>query len=217
MINKANYYAVIPATILFDNDLSPIEKIVFAHISVLSEKDWYCFASNWYLWEQIGRTPCNVSKILSKIQKKWYISIFQDGTKRLIYLEIGVVKNDKGVCQKWQGGVVENDKHNIEEFNIKNYYLWKNQKIEETKRRLDSVLIDEQSNDGLLKVTLTANRLVKSIEFDPTLLDDKEQLEDYLVLVMNKAIAKATSVNETELAAVAKDGMPNIPGMDLFK
>ncbi|HQV35460.1 MAG TPA: YbaB/EbfC family nucleoid-associated protein [Flavobacterium sp.] len=91
------------------------------------------------------------------------------------------------------------------------------QKIEETKKRLDSVLIDEQSNDGLLKVTLTANRLVKSIEVDPALLDDKEQLEDYLVLVMNKAIAKATSVNETELAAVAKDGMPNIPGMDLFK
>jgi DNA-binding YbaB/EbfC family protein len=91
------------------------------------------------------------------------------------------------------------------------------QKIEETKKRLDSVLIDEQSNDGLLKVTLTANRLVKSIEVDAALLDDKEQLEDYLVLVMNKAIAKATSVNETELAAVAKDGMPNIPGMDLFK
>jgi DNA-binding YbaB/EbfC family protein len=91
------------------------------------------------------------------------------------------------------------------------------QKIEETKKRLDSVLIDEQSNDGLLKVTLTANRLIKSIEVAPALLDDKEQLEDYLVLVMNKAIAKATNVNETELAAVAKDGMPNIPGMDLFK
>ena len=138
MINKANYYAVIPATILFDKDLSPIEKILFAHISVLSEKDWYCFASNWYLWEQIGRTPCNVSKILSKIQKKWYISIFQDGTKRLIYLEIGVVKNDKGGCQKWQGGVVKNDKHNIEDINIKNYYLWKNQKIEETKKYINS-------------------------------------------------------------------------------
>jgi DNA-binding YbaB/EbfC family protein len=91
------------------------------------------------------------------------------------------------------------------------------QKIEETKKRLDSVLIDEQSNDGLLKVTLTANRLIKSIEVAPALLDDKEQLEDYLVLVMNKAIAKASNVNETELAAVTKDGMPNIPGMDLFK
>lgn len=91
------------------------------------------------------------------------------------------------------------------------------QKIEETKARLDSVLIDEQSKDGLLKVTLTANQKVKSIIIDDSLLEDKEQLEDYLILVMNKAIEKATNVNETELAAVAKQGMPNIPGMDLFK
>lgn len=91
------------------------------------------------------------------------------------------------------------------------------QKIEETRKRLDFVLIDEQSSDGLLKVTLTANRTVKSIEIDDSLLDDKEQLEDYLVLVMNKAIQKASDVNEAELGAVAKDGMPNIPGMDLFK
>lgn len=91
------------------------------------------------------------------------------------------------------------------------------QKIEETKKRLDFVLIDEQSSDGLLKVTLTANRTVKSIEIDDSLLDDKEQLEDYLVLVMNKAIQKASDVNEAELGAVAKDGMPNIPGMDMFK
>lgn len=90
------------------------------------------------------------------------------------------------------------------------------QKIEETKKRLDHVLIDEQSNDGLLKVTLTANRTIKSIDVHPTLLEDKEQLEDYLILVINKAIQKASHVNETELAAVAKDGMPNIPGMDMF-
>ncbi|MEE1900093.1 YbaB/EbfC family nucleoid-associated protein [Flavobacterium rakeshii] len=91
------------------------------------------------------------------------------------------------------------------------------QKMEETKKRLDTVLVDEQSNDGLLKVTLTANREIKSVTVADELLEDKEQLEDYLVLVMNKAIAKATSVNEAELGAVAKDGMPNIPGMDMFK
>lgn len=91
------------------------------------------------------------------------------------------------------------------------------QKIEETKKRLDTVLVEEQSKDGLLKVTLTANRNVKSIAIDDSLLQDKDQLEDYLVLVMNKAIEKATQINEVELAAVAKEGMPNIPGMDLFK
>ena len=90
-------------------------------------------------------------------------------------------------------------------------------KVEATKIRLDSVLIDEQSNDGLLKITITANRKIKAIEVDPTLLEDKEQLEDYLVQTLNNAIYKASSINETELSAVAKEGMPNIPGMDLFK
>jgi len=91
------------------------------------------------------------------------------------------------------------------------------QKVEETKKRLDTVLIDEQSNDGLFKVTITANRTVKSVQIDDSLLEDKEQLEDYFILVMNKAIARATSINEAELAAAAKDGMPDIPGMDMFK
>ncbi|MBS7786775.1 YbaB/EbfC family nucleoid-associated protein [Flavobacterium sp. CYK-55] len=91
------------------------------------------------------------------------------------------------------------------------------QKIEETKKRLDTVLVDEQSADGLLKTTLTANRKIKSIAIDDALLADKEQLEDYLILVLNKAIEKATNVNEAELAAVAKQGMPNIPGLDMFK
>ena len=91
------------------------------------------------------------------------------------------------------------------------------EKVEATKKRLDTVLIDEQSSDGLLKVILTANRAIKSIEIDQELLEDKEQLEDYLILTLNKAIERATSVNETEIAAVAKEGMPNIPGLDMFK
>ena len=91
------------------------------------------------------------------------------------------------------------------------------QRVEETKKRLDFVLIDEKSTDGLLEVTLTANRTIKNITLSNELLDDKEMLEDYLVTVLNKAIERATHIQETELAAVAKDGMPNIPGMESFK
>ncbi|CAZ98188.1 YbaB/EbfC family nucleoid-associated protein [Zobellia galactanivorans] len=92
------------------------------------------------------------------------------------------------------------------------------QKVEETKKRLDTVSLEESSADGLVKVTITANREVKQIQIDDSLLEDKEQLEDFLILTLNKAITKATQVNEAELAAVAKEGMPNIPGMDsLFK
>jgi len=69
-----------------------------------------------------------------------------------------------------------------------------------------------------LKVTITANRSIKSVTIDDSLLEDKEQLEDYMILVMNKAIEKATKVNEAELDAVAKMDMPMIPGMEnMFK
>lgn len=91
-------------------------------------------------------------------------------------------------------------------------------KVAETKKRLDTVLLEESSSDMLLKVTITANRSIKEIKIDDSLLKDKEQLEDYLVSTLNRAIEKATTINETELAAVAKEGMPNIPGMDsMFK
>ena len=90
-------------------------------------------------------------------------------------------------------------------------------KVEETKKRMNTVLIDEQSNDGLLKVTVTASREIKNISVAPELMEDKEQLEDYLVMVTNKALARAEEIYEAEVAAVAKDGMPNIPGMDMFQ
>ena len=90
------------------------------------------------------------------------------------------------------------------------------EKVKATKERLNSVILEEKSSDNLLSVTITANRTLKAIAINDHLLKDKEQLEDYLVLTLNKAIEKATEINEAELAAVAKEGMPDIPGMDSF-
>ena len=92
------------------------------------------------------------------------------------------------------------------------------EKIEATKKRLNTISLQETSSDGLVTVSITGNRAIKEITIDDSLLTNKEQLEDYLVLIVNKAIDAATRVNEAELSAAAKDGMPNIPGMDsLFK
>lgn len=92
------------------------------------------------------------------------------------------------------------------------------EKVKQTKERLNTVTLEESASDKLLTVTITANRELKSIRIDDSLLKDKEQLEDYLLLTINKAIARASEIQDSELAAVAKDGMPNIPGLDgLFK
>lgn len=89
-------------------------------------------------------------------------------------------------------------------------------KVAETKKRLDTVMVSESSADKELTITLTANREIKTITISESLLEDKEKLEDYLVVTLNNAIEKASKVQETELGAVAKEGIPNIPGMDGF-
>ncbi|WP_439132185.1 YbaB/EbfC family nucleoid-associated protein [Polaribacter sp.] len=91
------------------------------------------------------------------------------------------------------------------------------EEVEKTKERLNSVLVDASSADGKINVTLTANRQIKKIAIDDSLLSDAEELEDYLIITLNKAIEKASKINETEMAAAAKSGMPNIPGMNPFK
>lgn len=90
-------------------------------------------------------------------------------------------------------------------------------KVEETKERLNTVMVDGDSGNGSVVVTVTANREVKNIAIDDDLLEDKEALEDYLIIALNKALVKANNINEAEMAAAAKGGLPDIPGMDIFK
>ena len=90
-------------------------------------------------------------------------------------------------------------------------------KIEETKARLNTIFVDGESGNGKVVVTATANREIKNIAIDDTLLNDLEELEDYLIIALNDALTKAGEINETEMAAAAKGGLPDIPGMDMFK
>lgn len=91
------------------------------------------------------------------------------------------------------------------------------EEVEKTKLRLNTVLVDEASSDKKINVTLTANRQIKKITIDESLLNDAEELEDYLIITLNKALEKASNINEVEMANAAKSGMPNIPGMNPFK
>ena len=89
-------------------------------------------------------------------------------------------------------------------------------KVAEKRKQLDTVLIDEVLK-GNVKVTVTANREIKSIQVDDSMLQDAEELEDYLILTLNKALKRANEINEREIGTAAKNGLPDIPGLDVFK
>lgn len=88
------------------------------------------------------------------------------------------------------------------------------EKVKETKKRLETVTLEESSPDGAIRIVVSASREIREIHIDDSLMTDKDQLTDYLVVTLNRGLQKAGEIHDAELSAVAKEGMPNIPGLD---
>ena len=89
-------------------------------------------------------------------------------------------------------------------------------RVEATRERLKTVTMETTSPDGEISVVVSADRQVREIRIADSLLADREQLTDYLVTYLNQALQQAGSVHDAEMAAAAREGMPDIPGMDAF-
>ncbi|ASZ14815.1 YbaB/EbfC family nucleoid-associated protein [Chitinophaga pendula] len=79
------------------------------------------------------------------------------------------------------------------------------QKMSESKARLAQITVEGEAGDGAIKVLVTGNREVKSIEVSPRLLaeEQKEELEDLLITALNRALKNAEEAYEAEMKGVA--------------
>lgn len=82
------------------------------------------------------------------------------------------------------------------------------QRMEESKARLDHITVEGEAYEGAVKVIATGNRTIKDVQISDKLMHDRTELEDMLVLAMNRAIEQADRVNEAEMQGTAKDFLP---------
>ena len=89
------------------------------------------------------------------------------------------------------------------------------QKAEEIKARLDNISVFGEAEGGKIKVVATANKEVKEIKIDPDFLagSDREEIEELLVVAVNKAMAQAESVSQTEMQAATQDMLGGLGGL----
>ncbi len=73
--NAIGYYSIIPSTILYNNNLKPNQKLLYAIITSLSCKEGYCFASNKYLAEKLKVNPKTISNWISDLNSKGFIIV----------------------------------------------------------------------------------------------------------------------------------------------
>lgn len=80
---------------------------------------------------------------------------------------------------------------------------------DESKARLDSIIVEGESGGGLIRIELTGNRQLKSVQINGDHRTmEKEDLEDLITVALNRAMESANNLNESEVMNSAKNIFP---------
>jgi len=88
------------------------------------------------------------------------------------------------------------------------------QNMAKAQEELATVEVDGQSGAGAVKVTMTCKHDVRRVIIDPSVMDDREMLEDLIAAALNDANRKVESTTQERMSAFTA-GLNLPPGMKL--
>ncbi len=92
------------------------------------------------------------------------------------------------------------------------------QKMQENMQKAQDELanleVEGQSGAGAVKIVMTCKHDVKRVMIDPSVMDDKEMLEDLIAAALNDANRRAEATSQERMGALTA-GLPLPPGMKL--
>ncbi|HLR00118.1 MAG TPA: YbaB/EbfC family nucleoid-associated protein [Sphingobacterium sp.] len=93
-------------------------------------------------------------------------------------------------------------------------------KAEEIKSRLDTISVNGEVEGGKVKVSATANKEIKDVSIEEGFYNEveREELEELLVVAINKALSQAENISQAEMKAATQNMLGGAGGLgDLFK
>jgi nucleoid-associated protein EbfC len=87
--------------------------------------------------------------------------------------------------------------------------------MRKAQEELASITVTGESGAGAVRITMTCQRQVRSLDIDDSMIgDDREMLEDLIVAAFNDALRKVETTSQEKLAAMTSGlGLP--PGLKL--
>lgn len=93
-MEKPSYYAIIPASVRYDKELRPNEKLLYGEITALCGVNGYCWGTNQYFADLYGVSDRMVREWISHLKERGYIDIkmiYKEGTKEVLERRIYIV------------------------------------------------------------------------------------------------------------------------------
>jgi hypothetical protein len=113
-LEQPNYYAIIPAKVRYDTRLSSSEKLLYAEITSLAQKDGYCFANNAYFAKLYGVSKSTVTRWISNLQEQGYVKIdLIKDSKGAIEMRKIIIIDSLDLYSKMIGGYTQNPQEGI--------------------------------------------------------------------------------------------------------
>lgn len=92
------------------------------------------------------------------------------------------------------------------------------QQMQENLRKVQEQLaqteVEGQSGAGMVKITMTCSHEVRRVSIDPSVLDDREMLEDLVAAAVNDAVRRGEDLSKERMAGFSA-GLNLPPGMKL--
>ena len=88
------------------------------------------------------------------------------------------------------------------------------QEMQKAQEELARLEVTGEAAGGLGKVTMTGKHAVRRLQIDPSLLEDREMLEDIVTAAVNDAVNRIASTTQDRMSDMTA-GIPLPPGMKL--
>lgn len=113
MHDKPNYYAVVPASVRYDRNISNGSKLLYGEISALCHVEGYCWATNEYFANLYDSGERTVSRWIEELSSQGHVKVVLEKGGRQIWLG-GVAKNGEGGSPKMTGSIVSKSQETIQ-------------------------------------------------------------------------------------------------------
>ena len=80
--------------------------------------------------------------------------------------------------------------------------------------QLALIEVEGQSGAGMVKVLMTCSHAVRRVSIDPSVMDDKEMLEDLVAAAFNDAVRRGETLSQEKMAGFTS-GLNLPPGFKL--